>query len=464
MRGRTIKVKTWLVMLLAAVFLLAGCGGADDFSTIEVLGEDLVLPSVQGTGAPGGDETSDGTETPDKAGTPGGQASSAESTAETEEAFQEYDISLMAVGDNLMHMGIVNTGKQSDGSYDYSFLFEDIAEYLDAADIKIINQETILGGNEKGFSGYPAFNSPTEVGDAIAAAGFNVVLHATNHAADKKVEGIDSCIDFWKTHPEVMMLGIHKPESEEPVNRVPVLTIGDIDFAILNYTFGPNYEVVSSSVTNRLELLCAVDEKSRAIDYTVINPQVLEDIRTAREIADVVIVCPHWGTENSMTPTKAQEKFAQQMTDAGADLIIGTHPHVVQRVEWLESENGNRTLCFYSLGNYVSTMKGAKNMLEGLAWVTFHVTEEGVAIDSEKTGMLPLVCQYSYNPNRFKKIYLLDEYSQDLASDHGIIPYGGITFSYSDLIGWSEEVIGDWKLTREQILNDLPRVAANRFI
>lgn len=444
-------IPVYFILLFSAVFLLVGCGERGEVSTANVWAEDLSVPVLQETGEEDQEETDSLTDAPE----------TAESMPETEEeeAFEEYDISLMAVGDNLMHMGIVNTGKQPDGSYDFSMLFEDIAEYLEAADIKIINQETILGGNEKGFSGYPAFNSPTEVGDAIAAAGFNVVLHATNHAADQKVGGIDSCIDFWKTYPEVLMLGIHKPDSEEPVNRVPVLTIKGVDFAILNYTFGPNYEVVSSNVSDRLELLCAVNEKTRAIDYTVINPQVLEDIRTAREIADVVIVCPHWGTENSMTPTKAQEKFAQQMTDAGADLIVGTHPHVVQRTEWLESESGGRTLCFYSLGNYVSTMKGAKNMLEGMAWVTFHVTEEGVEINSEKTGMLPMVCQYSYNPNRFEKIYLLDEYSQELASVHGIIPYGGITFSFQDLVGWSEEVIGDWKLTREEILDVPPRVA-----
>ena len=86
--------------------------------------------------------------------------------------FEEYDITLLAVGDNLMHMGIVRTGRMEDGTYDYTFLFENIRGYLDAADIKIINQETILGGNELGFSGFPLFNSPTEVGDAIADAGF----------------------------------------------------------------------------------------------------------------------------------------------------------------------------------------------------------------------------------------------------------------------------------------------------
>jgi len=108
--------------------------------------------------------------------------------------FEEREITLMAVGDNLMHMGIVHTGKMQDGTYDYSFLYEGIEDFLEVADIKIINQETILGGNELGFSGFPAFNSPTEVGDAIAKAGFNVVLHASNHTADKGISGLKNCI------------------------------------------------------------------------------------------------------------------------------------------------------------------------------------------------------------------------------------------------------------------------------
>ena len=135
--------------------------------------------------------------------------STPEPTPLPEPAFQEYDITLLALGDNLMHMGIVKTGKKEDGTYDFSFLFDNIRDYLDAADIKVINQETILGGNELGFSGFPRFNSPTETGDAIAEAGFNVVLHATNHAADQGLNGILNCSAYWAaSHPEVLMTGI----------------------------------------------------------------------------------------------------------------------------------------------------------------------------------------------------------------------------------------------------------------
>ena len=375
---------------------------------------------------------------------------------------QEYEITLMAVGDNLMHMGVVYAGRQADGSLDYAFLFEGISDLIQAADIRIINQETILGGNERGFSGFPLFNSPTQVGDAIAGAGFNVVLHATNHSADQKLSGIDSCVSFWNTaHPETLLTGIHAPldGTEPPESRIPLLPIKGITFAVLNYTYGPNYGSSSQELSSRLNILCAVDEKSRKIDFTTLNPQVLSDIRLAETLADVVIVCPHWGTENATVPSNYQRLFAQQMTEAGADLILGTHPHVVQPVEWVVAENGNFSLCYYSLGNYVSTMKSARNMLEAMAWVTFRVTPAGTVIVPEKTGALPLVCHYTSGPVRVKRVYPLEEYSADLASAHGIIQYGGVHFSYDDLVKWSAETLGPCLLQKGQILT--PPAAAD---
>lgn len=368
-------------------------------------------------------------------------------------AFEEYDIKLMAVGDNLLHMGIVNTGRQSDGTRNYDFLFEGIRAFLETADIKIINQETIFGGNQLGFQGYPKFNSPTEVGDAIINAGFNVVLQATNHTADQGLNGMQNCIEFWKTHPEILVSGLHDPYTEgSGESHIPLLEIGDFTFAILNYTYGPNSEVVSSAIASQMDMLCAVNESNRRIDFTTLNPKVISDITEAKTLADIVIVCPHWGTEYATVPSSYQEKFAMQMTEAGADVIIGTHPHVVQPVKWIEAGNGNRALCYYSLGNYVSTQKNGESMLEGLAWVTFHVTEEGISISEEKTGIIPMVCQYSSGPLRLKNVYLLEDYTEELASTHGIIPYGGISFHLSSLQTWSNEILGNWVLSAAEVL------------
>ena len=366
--------------------------------------------------------------------------------------FEEYDITLMALGDNLLHMAVVKTGKQSDGTYDYSFLFEGVSEFLEVADIKVTNQETILGGNDLGFSGYPAFNSPTEVADAIAAAGFNVVLHATNHATDKGLSGLKYCSDYWdNNHPEVLKAGIH---SEETYGDIPLLTVKDITFAILNYTYGPNAETLNAAYRGYLDMLCDYDRETGAINFTELNPQVIEDIKAARELADVVIVFPHWGTEYQTSPSVYQQKFASQLAEAGADLIIGTHPHVTQPVEWLTTSDGRQTLCFYSLGNYVSTQNRISTMLEGMAWVTFHVAEDGVTITDEKSGMLPLVCHYKQNTLRMEKVYLLEDYTEELAVKHGITYYDGIVMHLSDLENLCNQVFGDKRLYRKDILGE----------
>lgn len=364
-------------------------------------------------------------------------------------AFEEYDISLMAVGDNLMHMGIVNTGKQSDGTYNYDFLFRPLSEFLALADVKVINQETILGGNSLGFSGYPRFNSPTQVGDAIANAGFNVVLHATNHAADQNKAGIVNCLEYWKQHPEVTVAGIH----DENDFSIPVITVKDVTFAILNYTYGPNAGTIPKSYRNNLNLLCAYNESNGQIDFTTLNPRVIEDIQSVDKDVDYVVVFPHWGTEYQSVPSSYQEEFAREITEAGADIIIGAHPHMPQPVEWIESENGNKSLCYYSLGNYVSTQKKGLCMLEEMAWISIHVTENGSSINTEKTGVIPMVCHYTSGPVRLEQVYLLEDYSEEKAKTHGIRNYGGVILKYDDLVNWSQEIFGDWILKRADIFN-----------
>ena len=366
--------------------------------------------------------------------------------------FPEYDINLLAVGDNLLHMGIVNTGRQSDGSYNFDFLFENLKPFLNEAEIKIINQETILGGNYLGFSGYPTFNSPTEVGDAIAKAGFNVVLHSSNHTTDKGMEGLLNCVDFWReNHPDVLVCGISDPAAEY---NIPLITIEDYTFAVLNYTYSPNSMVLKNEYMGYLDMLCNYDRETGAIDFTTLNPKVIEDIKLAKTLADVVIVCPHWGTEYQTMPSRYQEKFALQMAEAGADLIIGTHPHVPQPVEWLDGIDGHRTLCYYSLGNYVSTQKQSICMLEGMAWVTFHVTETGIKLTEDNTGVLPLVCHYNSGPVRLENVYPLEEYTEEMALRHGIWKYGEVPIHLEELQGYSNEIFGEMVLTVADILSN----------
>ena len=423
----------YVLLLLVPLLLLAGMGGY--YFLEQTTASSNVVVATQ-TSTPLPSPTPIPTPTPEPTPTP----------------FPEHDITIMAVGDDLMHLGIVASGKQEDGTYDFSMLFDGIRPFLDTADVKIINQETVLGGNSLGFSGFPYFNSPTEVGDAVADAGFNVVLHASNHTADQGLDGLLYCADFWKTrHPEVLVTGIHEDSSQS--GDIPLLTIDDVTFAILNYTYGANTETLPLNLLGHLNLLCAVNEQTGQMDFTTLNPRVLEDISRAKELADIVIVCPHWGTEYTSKPSGYQKKWALTMTEAGADVIIGTHPHVIQPVEWITAESGNEALCYYSLGNYVSTQKNTLSMLEGLGWITFHVAEDGISIDRDVTGVIPLVCQYTSGPVRFDNVYLLEDYTEELAASHGIRNYAGVALHLEDLQKWSAGIFGDFVLTKDQALH-----------
>lgn len=371
---------------------------------------------------------------------------------------QQEQIRILAVGDNLMHMGIVKSGLQEDGSYNFDLLYSSILPYLNQADIKIINQETILGGDQLGYSGYPHFNSPSALCAAINKAGFNVALQASNHSADMGIDGIKSCVSYWNRYPNVHMLGIRDALPENPVHCIDydhnaaLFQYGEKTVAVLNYTYGPNMGIIPKGLRGYMNILCAYNEVSGQIDYHTINPNVLTDIEEMDRLADFVIVCPHWGNEYEMIPSKDQRNFALQMTESGADLIIGSHPHVVQPVEWITSSNGRKSLCFYSLGNYVSTQKMEQNILEAMAYVTIDLTTDPVSIVAEKSGALPIVCQYTPSPVRFHSIYPLEDYTDELAAEHGIIYYGKTHLHRQKLIEWAESAFGEFLLSKDTIL------------
>ena len=429
------KYSYFYALLLALSLLLLGGCDASGIPSGEVPGNASSLSPFQGVpmDTPTPFETQGPSSTPEPTPTP----------------TPDPELTLMALGDNLMHMGIVNSGKQKDGTRNYDFMFEDLKDFIDLADVSVINQETIFGGNELGFSGYPYFNSPTEVGDAIVKAGFDVVLQATNHTLDQKQEGVEHCINYWKEHPEILMVGLHdryETEDGTPLpakDRIPLITKNGITLAILNYTYGPNFETLPGYARGRMDVLCNWDPKNGHLDFTTINPQVLEEISAAKEISDAVVVFAHWGAEYVTTPSKYQKTFAKQMAEAGADLIIGAHPHVTQPVEWVTADNGHECLCYYSLGNYVSTQQDPISMLENMAWVTFRMTNGVVSIDRERTGSIPLVFQYYSGPLRFGGVYLLEEYTQAVADKHGIRNWGHKNLYVSDLWQWSEEILGD---------------------
>jgi len=232
------------------------------------------------------------------------------------------EVTLVMVGDMLMHTPVNETGVMEDGSIDFSHLFTYTKDWIKEADIAIVNQEVILGGEELGISGYPAFNTYYELGDALVEAGFDVVLHATNHALDKGKKGINNCFDYWENnHPEIAAHGIQ--DSWEEQEEVYVYEENGIRIAILNYTYGTNGIPLPEDMPFAVNLM---DKE-----------QMAEDIERAKQISDFVVVCPHWGTEYVLTESEYQKEYADFFLECGVDLVLGTHPHVIEPVKMMET-------------------------------------------------------------------------------------------------------------------------------
>ena len=143
-------------------------------------------------------------------------------------------LQIMMVGDMLMHLNVTQSGFKDDGTKNYDHLFERILPDIQAADIRIVNEEIVFAGEDMGFSGYPMFNTAEEVGDAEAKAGFNVILHATNHTMDKWKQGLLNTINFWKKYPDIKVLGVN--ETKEQQDEITVFEKNGMKIALLNYT------------------------------------------------------------------------------------------------------------------------------------------------------------------------------------------------------------------------------------
>ncbi len=352
------------------------------------------------------------------------QPSTQEETT-TNPPFEPTEINIVMIGDMLMHMGVQKSGMMDDGTKNYDHLFTHIKDDVQAADIAIVNQEVMIGGEELGLSGYPTFNCAFEVGDSLVNAGFNVVLHATNHTLDKGGIGVDNCINYWETkHPEIAYLGINK--TAEDKQNIYVYQQDSIKIAILNYTYGTNGIALP---TDRPYIVNLLDEDT-----------VVSDLAKAKEMADFIIVCPHWGTEYTMAETPEQQHWAQVFADNGADLIMGAHPHVVEPVSWITAADGSKTLCYYSLGNFISTQQNGYSMLGAMAKVTLVNDEEG-NVTIKDYGIDPLVTHTLWGTAQMTT-YKLSEYTNELAMQNRIRDYDQ-SFTMQYLVDTCKQVFGD---------------------
>ena len=267
-----------------------------------------------------------------------------------EEKPKEYSASLVMVGDLLVHDRLYNAMKTSDG-YNFKPALTYIKDIVKDYDIAYYNQETILGGEEIGLSSYPSFNSPYEVGDAMIDAGFNLVSLATNHTLDRGEKAITNSVNYWNKHPSVLAVGSYL--SFEERDKVRIKEVNNITYTMLNYTYGTNGIKVPEGKEYLVNVWpCTGNNLESDTKYQEYKEKVKEDIKRVRDKVDVLIVAMHWGVEYTHIPTNYQLDMASFLEEEGVDIIIGTHPHVVMPVTYI-----NDTLVVYSLGNFLSAQE-----------------------------------------------------------------------------------------------------------
>lgn len=376
-----------VVILTSAVILLSGCS---DIQKREITVNEAVTTAETTAYT---SETTTSSET-------------AASSVTTEAPAQEYtSVSVICAGDNLIHPPIYKQAKArtEDGTYDFTYAYENVAEYIDNADLAILNQETILS-NEFEPSNYPSFCTPTAMGDYMVSLGFDAVSISNNHVLDKGEKGLLSTLSYWEdSHPDIPVYGAYK--NAEDMNNIRTSEVNGIVFSFLGYMEHTNGLYLNSDSECELTYLSETDI-------------IKEQIEKAREISDCVVVSLHFGVEITNIVTDYQRETAKMLSDWGADIIIGTQPHTIQTMEFLEREDGNRSFVFYCLGNLISAQDVARSMVGMLGGITVEKNMLTGEISLKSPYAVPIINHYD-SGYRNIRLYPFSEYTKELGNAHG---------------------------------------------
>ncbi|MEA4822507.1 MAG: CapA family protein [Clostridiaceae bacterium] len=371
------RKQKWMAVLLVAAFvlLLTGCGqsgvptaGAVDTQYSGVNGQTSIRQAATDVGV-------------DAQSKPGGKATASakpsvmEITPEMAKAFENGDldveavplppavITISAVGDIMAHDDTFQAAKVGN-TYDFTYMMAEIQSYGKGSDFLIGNLETTLAGASRGYTGYPDFNTPEQIADALVdTLGMDLVSTANNHSLDRGFTGLCTTLD---TLDEVGLYHVGTNRSEVESETPLVVTIGGVKFGFINYTYGLN------------------NPKGMKYKYSV-NIIDKEKIRAMTEKAteagaEYVIALMHWGVEYSRTPSTAQKELAEWIfANTDVRLIIGTHPHVVQPIDEITVERNGETktgVVLYSLGNFTGSQMKAYTNTGMLATITLKLSPE----------------------------------------------------------------------------------------
>lgn len=325
-------------------------------------------------------------------------------------------VSFSCTGDNLIHSSIYKQAYARDGGrgYDFAYAYENVTDLIEPADLAVINQETLICNDIYEPSTYPRFNSPSALGDYMLDIGFDVFTIANNHTLDMDEDGLKACLDYWDKHPEAIVAGAYR--NKEDSDKIRTKEVDGVVFSFLSYTEFLN----GLSLPSDSEMVIGNSNKI---------PLMISQIKKAKEISDVCVVSLHWGVENSDIISDAQRSTAKLLADAGADIIIGNHPHVLRDIEMIEASDGTETLCAYSLGNFISAQNIPQNLIGGVLQFNINVNMDDKSSEITDIELIPIVTHYDYGYKDIR-VYKLSDYTKELADTHGVKAYGKFSLDY----------------------------------
>lgn len=327
-RRRKIIRRRLLLIFLVGLLFISGVKFKDEIASFGKGALDLLIGQGEGK--------TDPDLSPDPSQDPGGEEDKDED--DIIEKKENTEVSILAAGDIMFHMPQIDAARKSDGQFDFAPSFQYIKKYNDQVDLSIANLETVTAGNDRGFFGFPQFNSPHESIFGIKEAGFDILSTANNHSLDQKKEGIINTLNYIEDYG-LKSVGTYKERDTEPL----IEEINEISFGFLAYTYG----------LNGLDGYLTEDELSYMINL-IDEEKIRKDIEDLKEReVDIIVVSMHWGNEYHRQPSDYQMELGHKLVDWGANIVLGSHPHVIQKAERVKKDNRDNFI-IYSMGNFLS--------------------------------------------------------------------------------------------------------------
>ncbi len=340
-------------------------------------------------------------------------------------------VTFAAFGDNIVGETILGMADAwggsgtGDGVYDFAPLYENVRDEVSSYDIAFVSQETILGGIDNSgneWAGYPSYNTPDTMADALVGTGFRVINTNSNHVYDWWTNAIRHSQALWKGLDTVLTIGSYEDQTDRDTIRV--VECNGVRTAFLSYCYGQNgYD--------------QADLPNAYYSVPFSEQALAADVKAAREVADVVVVYLHAGTEFVFEPSEDEVAWAQACANNNVDLVVASHAHVIQPMRYLTRADGKEMLAVYGLGDFVASYEDyPEGALSGEFSCDFVVDDDG-AVTVDNIVWHPLI---EHKEGSSETVYLLRDYTTEMAESNEMLsslddPYGWIIETTRGVMG-----------------------------